>query len=203
MTDAAATEDQDDPIINLRGELVGLGPLHEGLLPRLVRWANDFESRYLASDEVAPHSPTEVAARWEPLIRGERPDWIGFAIYELATLRPIGTTNIRDFTTPQRTAEFGITIGEPTCRGKGYGTEATRLVLDYAFTALGVHNVWLDVVAFNERAIRAYRRAGFREIGRRREAYRIGPVAHDVVLMDCLATESRELIDPGVVSAPG
>ena len=40
-----------------------------------------------------------------------------------------------------RTATFVIFIGETKARGQGYGTETTRLVLDYAFTALGLHNV--------------------------------------------------------------
>jgi RimJ/RimL family protein N-acetyltransferase len=96
-----------------------------------------------------------------------------------------------------RTAELGIVIGEPDCRGKGYGTEATRLILDYAFSALGLHNVMLRVFAYNEAAIRAYLKAGFKEIGRRREAHRQGGVAYDEVLMDCVSTE----LSPGVVRA--
>ena len=52
--------------------------------------------------------------------------------------------------------------------GRDFGTEATKLLLDYAFTVLGVHNVWLDTPAYNAGAIRAYEKAGFREIGRRR-----------------------------------
>ena len=84
---------------------------------------------------------------------------------------------------------FGISIADPAARGKGYGTEATRLMLDYAFTALGLHNVTLGAVAANPGAIRAYEKAGFREIGRRRQSWRIGAARYDEVLMDCLATE--------------
>jgi RimJ/RimL family protein N-acetyltransferase len=178
-----------DPIINLRGEKVALGPLHRGLLPLLLQWDNDFATVERGGDQATPRSPEAIAATWEPLIKGERPDWIGFAIYELPNLRPIGHTNIRDFLSPHRTAEFGITIGERECRGKGYGAEATRLVLEYAFTVLGVHNVWLDTMASNEFAIRAYLRAGFKEIGRRRQAHRSGDRVEDIVLMDCLASE--------------
>jgi diamine N-acetyltransferase len=116
-------------------------------------------------------------------------DELAFVVYERATRRPIGLTGLRHINHVHRTAEFGIGIGEPDCRGKGYGTEATRLVLDYAFTLLGLHNVWLRVFAYNEWAIRAYRRAGFKELGRRREAHRVGGRAYDEVLMDCLATE--------------
>ncbi len=74
-------------------------------------------------------------------------------------------------------------------------------MIDYAFTVLGLHNVLLTVFSFNERGIRAYRRAGFKEIGRRREARRLAGCAYDVVYMDCLASEFespvlRRLISP-------
>ena len=86
-------------------------------------------------------------------------------------------------------SEFGLLIGEKECWGKGYGTETTRLMLDYGFTCLNLHNIMLRAYSFNERGLRAYRRAGFQEIGRRREAIRLAGRVHDEVLMDCLATE--------------
>jgi RimJ/RimL family protein N-acetyltransferase len=86
-------------------------------------------------------------------------------------------------------AEFSIFIGEHDCWGKGYGTETTILMLDYGFTLLGLHNITLRVDSYNERAIRAYRRAGFKEFGRRREVWRRGERRFDVVSMDCLASE--------------
>ncbi len=177
------------PIVNVAGEKVALGPLHDALLPLLARWDNDFQTAERGGDLPRPRSPQAIAAAWGPLIKGERPQWIGFAVYELPGLRPIGVANVRDFVNVEGTAEFGLTIGEPDARGKGYGTEATRLVLDYAFTVLGVHNVWLDTAASNVAAIRAYARAGFKEIGRRREARRLGDHCEDVVQMDCLATD--------------
>jgi RimJ/RimL family protein N-acetyltransferase len=62
-------------------------------------------------------------------------------------------------------------------------------MLDYAFTILGLHNVMLTVDSYNERGIRAYTRAGFKVIGRRRESHRLGDRPFDVILMDCLASE--------------
>ena len=70
-------------------------------------------------------------------------------------------------------AKFGILIGEKDCWGKGYGTETALLMLDYGFTGLGLHNIMLRTDSFNERGVGAYLRAGFREIGRRREAVRV------------------------------
>ena len=180
---------EHDPIVNIVGERVALGPLHRGLLPLQARWENDFQTIDLGGDEPWPRTPEAVAADWERLMRGERDDWLGFAIYVLPDLRPIGVMNIRDFANRHGTAEFGITIGDPADRGHGYGTEATRLLLDYAFTVLGVHNVWLDTPAYNVAAIRAYEKAGFREIGRRRGARLRAGRRYDVVLMDCIAEE--------------
>jgi RimJ/RimL family protein N-acetyltransferase len=93
-------------------------------------------------------------------------------------------------------------IGEKECWGQGFGTEATMLMLDYGFTALGLHNIMLQVAECNPRGVGAYRRAGFREIGRRREAWRLGDQVCDLLLMDCLSAEFRspvlrQLLLPG------
>jgi len=107
--------------------------------------------------------------------------------------RPIGNASWSGIDLHDRTAEYTVFIGEADCRGRGYGTAITRLMLDYAFTALGLHSVWLRVYAYNPGAVRAYTRAGFREIGRRRACKRLGQTLHDVIYMDCLAADaSRE-----------
>ena len=187
--DTGPTASEAVPVVNIVGERVALGPLHRGLLPLLARWDNDFRTVDLGGDDPRPRTTEAIAATWEPLLRGEREGWLGFAIYALPELRPIGVANIRDFANPHGTAEFGITIGDPGERGQGYGTEATRLLLDYAFTVLGAHNVWLDTPAYNAAAIRAYEKAGFREIGRRRGARVLAGRRYDVVLMDCVVDE--------------
>jgi len=104
-------------------------------------------------------------------------------------LRPIGITNLHRIDLRNRTAAFGMLIGATTDRGKGYGTEATHLMLDYAFTALGLHNVMLTVLEFNRAGRRVYEKAGFRECGRRREAHMMGGKLWDVIAMECLASE--------------
>ena len=101
----------------------------------------------------------------------------------------MGISGLRDIDHAQRTAEFVIFIGERDVWGRGYGTETTRLVLDYGFTAPGLHSILLRVYDFNARGIRAYTHAGFREVGRWRQAHRLGHRVFDVVFMDCLASE--------------
>ena len=179
--------ESDAPIITIAGERVLLGPPARSQLPLFERWENDLPLSILTGDVLRPLS-REAIERHLAWVFAPPDDGLTFTIYERPSRRPIGLTGLSHISHVHRTAEFGIGLGEPDARGKGCGSEAARLVLDYAFTLLGLHNVWLRVFAYNERAIRAYRRAGFREIGRRREAHRVGARAYDEVLMDCLAT---------------
>jgi len=102
---------------------------------------------------------------------------------------PIGRCMLMEVDLVNRTAVLGMTIGEKEHWNRGYGLEATHLLLEYAFHLLNLHSVMLGVYSFNRRAIRCYQKAGFKEIGRRREARMFGPKAYDMVLMDMLATE--------------
>jgi RimJ/RimL family protein N-acetyltransferase len=140
--------DGADPVVNLTGERVALGPLRRDLLPLYRRWMNDLDTQRPAGFPApAPQTDEWVAAWYERAGVGEERVW--FTVYELATGRPIGYANLRDVDFRHRTAEFGLTVGERECRGRGYGTEATRLVLDHAFTALGLHNVLLTFCEYN------------------------------------------------------
>jgi diamine N-acetyltransferase len=175
------------PILNITGAKVALGPYRRDLLPLYLKWMNDFAVTRTLGNAPRP-MPLEAEEAWyEQVTRDERT--VGFTIYERTTWRPIGTTALAHVDHRQRTAEFGIVIGEKDAWGKGYGTEATVLLLDYGFTALGLHNILLQVYSDHERAIRAYTRAGFRVIGRRREAHRRGGRVYDIIAMDCLASE--------------
>ncbi len=126
------------------------------------------------------------------MVRGADRDRHGrhwFTIYERADLRPIGTTDLFNIDYRFRVCQFGMLIGEADARGKGYGTEVTRLMLDYAFTALSLHSVMLTVAEYNLAGRRAYERAGFREFGRRRECRMRAGQLYDMVYMDCLSTD--------------
>lgn len=188
------------PQLCVIGEKVALGVLHRGLVPLHARWVNDLE--ILRTDGVEPRLTTrEAQEAFYDRISADA-GRIHFAVYERDSLRPVGETNLRDIDHYEGTAEFGVLIGAKECWGRGYGTEATRLTLDYGFSVLGLHNIWLDVVAYNERGIRAYRRAGFREIGRRRQAHRFGGRRYDVIWMDCLASEFESPVLQRLLAPP-
>jgi RimJ/RimL family protein N-acetyltransferase len=174
------------PIINITGDHIALGPLRRDLLPRYQRWINDFATlRNLG--RIAPHTLEHETAWFDRTTQTDAE--VTFTVYERATTHPIGTAGLSNISHRTGRAEFGIMIGEPDARGKGYGTETTRLVLDYAFTALGLRNVALTVAEWNVAGQRAYAKAGFKEFGRRRQCWPMGGRWYDEVLMDCLASE--------------
>ena len=177
----------DQPVVNILGELVELGPLDRNLLPTYQRWMNQFDMLRMLGIPPQPMTREAETAWFEAAARSTSEMY--FTIYEQDSRRPIGNLDLRTIDYRNRSAEFGIIISEADCRGKGYGTEATRLALDYAFTALGLHSVMLAVFAYNPGALRTYEKAGFREIGRRREAIWMGGRLWDIIYMDCLATE--------------
>lgn len=179
-----------EPVVNIVGDLVALGPLRRDLLTTYQRWFNNFDTLRTTGAIPLPHTMGNQIAQFESLATQERdPDGVSFTIYRKIDLSPIGSCRLIDITYRNRTAEFVIFIGEPDERGKGYGTEATRLTLDYAFTALGLNNVMLKVYEFNLAGQHAYRNAGFREFGRRRQGQFMGGKLWDVIYMECLASE--------------
>ncbi len=172
------------PFVNIVGERVALGPLRRDL--PYHRWLSDF-STTRTGGTARPLTEEQGLAWYERHTANEREAY--FAIYERATWRPIGTTMLKDIDLDNRRAEFAIMIGEPDSRGKGYGTETTRLMLDYAFTARGLINVMLIVNAYNLAGLRAYEKAGFREFGRRRQCRFMGGAMWDNIYMECIAAE--------------
>jgi RimJ/RimL family protein N-acetyltransferase len=172
------------PLINIEGEKVALGPLLRELIPLYQKWDTDFEINR-ATSSIRPVTLEEETDAYDRYIRDKT--MVLFTIYERQSFRPIGKTYLS--LSNHNDAEFGIVIGEQDCQGKGYGTEATRLMLDYGFTILGLHNIMLTVLEYNIAGIKAYEKAGFRIIGRRRKARRMNGQLWDVIYMDCVPDE--------------
>ena len=180
-------DDYERPLLSIEGELVALGPLRRELLPLYQRWINDLGTTRTLDLPPQPMTLEKEQDWYDQNSRAENS--VPFTIYERDTLRPIGNTGLDGVDHRNRTATFGIVIGEPDCRGKGYGTETARLMLDFAFTALGLYNVMLMVFEFNPAGIKAYEKAGFKEIGRRRKSRMMGGKLWDDIYMDCLSSE--------------
>jgi RimJ/RimL family protein N-acetyltransferase len=190
------------PIYNIVGAKVALGPGEkEQTIAAWYAHDNDFEIALLSGDPLWPRSRAEVEASYDEGLKQRERRWFDFTIYDRATNTPIGAAGMRHIDWISGCATLGISIGRKDYWGKGYGTETVTLILDYGFTVLGLHNVMLETYAYNERSLASYRKAGFKEIGRRREAQRLGDKRYDVVIMDILRTEFHSAFTP-VISLP-
>lgn len=178
------------PVTNLTGKKVSLGPLRREWLPHYQHWLNDFEMIKLVDRRFRPHS-TEWIATWYERHANGNGDTLLFTIIENDSVRPVGNIALQEIDYRNRTAELGVYIGDTASRGQGYGTEATSLLINFAFRVLGLQNVMLRVYEYNEAAIRVYEKTGFREFGRRHRAQFMDGRFWDVILMECLAPGSQ------------
>ncbi len=112
-----------------------------------------------------------------------------FDIIDLQTDIMIGHCVLFAVDRIDRKAMFGISIGDKSYWNKGYGQEATKLILDYGFNLLNLNSIMIGVFSYNQRGVNCYKKVGFKEIGRRRQARIIGGKKYDIILMDILAEE--------------
>lgn len=176
----------------LVGELIYLRAItEEDLTGRYFEWLNDFEvTRYTESGRF-PNTMAAMESYYRSVILNAAN--VALAIVEKQTDRHIGNVKIGPINWVHRCAEFGILIGEKDCWGKGYGTEATSLMLKYSFQRLNLHKMVLGVHASHSGAIRAYERAGFRVEGQLREALFLDGRYCDKVLMGVTAEQYAAL----------
>ena len=162
----------------LVGEKIYLSPPNEEDIEIYTKWLNDFNT----TDYIGRSSEKN----------SKKEDGATFAIIEAKTDKLIGSCSIDGINNISRTATLGIFIGDDEARNKGYGTEVIKLLLDFGFNYLNLHSIQLHVMAFNKRAIRCYEKGGFKEVGRRREAYYLNGKYYDIITMDILKKEFKE-----------
>jgi UDP-4-amino-4,6-dideoxy-N-acetyl-beta-L-altrosamine N-acetyltransferase len=169
----------------LHGRITRLRRIEREDIPTFVRWFGDPDVR-------------EFLLLNRPISMAEEEQWFArqlqsrdsevFAI-ETTDGVHIGNTGLHDINWLHRNAEMGIVIGEKQYWGKGYGSDAARVLLRFAFDEMNLHRVQLTVYEDNVRAIRAYEKCGFRQEGRLRDAiFRKGRY-YDMLLMSILSDE--------------
>ncbi|MCA1568733.1 MAG: GNAT family N-acetyltransferase [Chloroflexi bacterium] len=174
------------PII--RGEQVFLRAAERDDLPLFVRWFNDADVlRNLAMH--APMSDASEAAWFDRMLAAQGTTDYHFVICRLSDARPIGTIGLHGLDLRNGSAEFGIAIGEKTEWSKGQGTDALRAICDFGFGELRLERISLTVYAGNERARRAYEKAGFVHEGTLRRAHFARGSHHDAHVMSLLRDE--------------
>ena len=155
------------PVPFSQGEKIYLRAIDPADAPAFERWMNDGEvNRYLLIGAF-PLS-LEDERDWIRDVR-ESKDLIVLSICLTDGDRLVGNVALGPVNWVDRCAAMGIVIGEKDCWENGIGTQAGRLLLEYAFETLNLHRVELDAFDFNERARALYRRLGFVEEGRQRQ----------------------------------
>jgi RimJ/RimL family protein N-acetyltransferase len=171
----------------LAGKKCYLSPCDIDDAEKWAEWFNDLAVALPLGDEAyTPSTRDSERDAVESIIKSRAHI---FTIVDLEDDVPLGRCLLFNVDHLNRSAMFGIFIGEKSYWGKGYGHEAAKLLLDYGFNLLNLNSIMLGVFSFNERAIRSYQKVGFKEIGRRRQARIVGDKKFDVIFMDILAEE--------------
>jgi [ribosomal protein S5]-alanine N-acetyltransferase len=105
----------------------------------------------------------------------------------------IGTASLHSIDADEATSYYAIGLLDPRLLGCGLGTEATRLVLGYAFDHLGLEEIRVRVLEFNDRAIACYARCGFVESHREPDAVVFDDISYADVIMGVEAERFRSL----------
>ena len=173
------------------GDKCYLSPCSSNDAEKWAEWFNDLEVTIPLGDEA--YTPTSPDNERELIRDIAKNKYHFFSIVELETNTLIGRCILFDIDQVNGSAMLGTVIGEKAYWNKGYGQDATKLLLDYGFNLLNLNSIMLGAFSFNGRAINCYKRVGFKEIGRRRQARTISGKKFDVILMDILAEEFESM----------
>jgi RimJ/RimL family protein N-acetyltransferase len=175
------------------GELIRLSAVQRDDIPAYVQWFRDYEvQRFLSPGILVPMTEEAEIAWYERVATSDRSDVFVFGIRTLAEDKLIGNCGLHDISMKNSCGTFGIFIGNKAYWSKGYGTDATRALLRFAFYELNLNRVQLEVYGYNTRAARAYEKAGFQHEGTRRKALFREGCYHDILCMGVLRDEWQD-----------
>ena len=173
-----------------------LRALERGEVEAMAAWELDPATWQLADDE--PYVPKTTADVLKAYDEGKHyradPKYVPFAVDVDGAV--VGGIALWGIDLHSRRAHLGISLA-PDARGQGYGTDAVRVLLRYAFSVRGLHRVQLEALADNAIALACYRRAGFVEEGRMREDAWLDGRWVDNVVMGVLAQDWAAARPPG------
>ena len=176
----------------LKGRKCVLGDIKEKDLPKFVRWLPDKEvSQYLLLDFSSLTLKKEK--KWYKDTKKQK-DTIIFGLYALDKNKKIliGSTGLKKIDHNHKNAEFGIIVADKNYWGKGIGTEATNLVINFGFKVLGLNSIYLTVFSKNKAGQKTYKRAGFKKTGLLRKHVRYKKGYDDVYVMSILRKEWKK-----------
>ncbi len=172
----------------LVGDRIYLSPRNSDDVEIFTEWLNDFKT----TDYLGRSSIVTTLYDEKKYLEENATAEASFVIVTINENKMIGTVSLESINHINRCATLGIFIGDKEFRNKGYGTEAIKLILEYGFKYLNLKNIKLDLMEFNERALKCYKKCGFKEYGRRRKCKFIDGEYYDTIEMDILKEEFNE-----------
>ncbi|GHU93687.1 N-acetyltransferase [Clostridia bacterium] len=166
----------------IKGERLYLSPVNPADLEQYTAWINDVG----VSDNLGVSAMVYSLERERVTLDDMAKSGYNFAIVLRDGDRLLGNCGLFEINQVNRRANCGLFIGNPDDRGKGFGSEALRLLLGYAFDTLNLNNVMLSVFEFNAGAVRCYEKVGFKRIGERRGSYFAKGRYHNEIFMDII-----------------
>ena len=169
------------------GKNVRLGPLKKEYIPHYVKWFNDPEMlQYLMM--IRPMTLENEEQWYENAIKNQNAVYFAILLIVDGKEHLIGNCAVK-IDWKNKLGHLGITIGEKDRWGKGYGSEAMQLLVNYCFQTLNMHKVELNVYDFNTRAIKSYTKLGFKEEGILRKSHYVNGKYVDLIAMGILKDE--------------
>ncbi len=179
----------------LMGERIMLREYKKDDLPYIRKWVNDSEiTKFLSNVFLYPHTLNDTENFLNIMLQGNG-NVKGFVIANKDTEEYIGQIDLIKIDWVNRVGTIGIVIGNKEYLSHGYGTEAIKLLQEFAFNKLNLHKLELQVRAFNDRAISCYKKCGFKEEGRIRENFYAEGKYSDTVHMGVLKREFEESME--------
>jgi RimJ/RimL family protein N-acetyltransferase len=176
----------------MEGKLVRLRAIERSDIDAIMQWVSDEEvTRFLGGEMLLGPMSRIAEEKWIEQAAAPSTATHLFVIEKLGDHRYLGSTDLHNINWVNRSAEVGIVIGDKPSWGKGYGTDAMRVLLRFAFDRLNLNRVSLRVFDYNPRAIASYEKCGFQREGVLRQDKYLAGEYHDTIVMGILASEYR------------
>jgi RimJ/RimL family protein N-acetyltransferase len=164
----------------IQGERIYLSPINPEDVEKYTKWMND----PLVTKNLHGHSKyVSLLTEKEYLEKAAKGNY-SYAIVLEENDELIGNISLMSVRMVNGTAELGIMIGEEDMRGKGYGTEAIKLLMEYAFDTLNLRNIMLRVVDRNVGGLKSYEKAGFKKFGEWESSFYVDGEYHNIIFMN-------------------
>jgi RimJ/RimL family protein N-acetyltransferase len=174
----------------ISGEKINLRPLLKSDMKLMQKWHNDKEIMRLFAITRSTNEDYWLSS-FERMVKDKSILFFGITLKE--DNRLIGYVHLEHIIWSHRLCrDTGILIGEKEEWSKGYGTEAMRLLIKYAFEELGLHRLELMTFTFNKRGLRVWEKCGFKKEGIMRKARLSDGEWHDLIFFSLLEDEYED-----------